>query len=271
MNPLRYFLVPLAAIAGLGFLLMTQYGNQWSGLVILPLIAGAAVLSLGPQVKWWYWQRRAPDLPAAYAPLLEQFGLYRKLDATEKREFRRRTFLLREATQFLGQAIEKIPPDVQTMVAASAATVSFGRKDMLFPEFDSVVFYKHNFPSPQFKQLHASELYVPDGTLLFNMPTFVRSVFEPHSFLQLGLYEFGRIYQIVYPGAAFPPIDWETIYGISRFGKEKILAYIGLEKVDQVAVGIVLYFTHSESFLQGYPTIYQGFSQALKQEKLALE
>lgn len=249
---------------------MTQYGNQWSGLVIIPLLIGAGVLSLGPQVKWWYWQRRAPDLSAAYAKLLEQFALYRRLSLDGKREFRRRTFLLREATQFMGQAIEKIPPDVQVMMAASAATVSFGRKDLLFPEFDSVVFYNHNFPSPQFEQLHASELYVPDGTLLFNMPTFVRSVFEPQSFLQLGLYEFGRVYQIVYPGAKFPDLDWEAIYAISGFKQEKLLEFIGLEKIDQTAIGIVLYFTHAESFLQRYSTTYHGFSQALKQEELSL-
>ena len=270
MNPLRYFLIPLAALSGIGALLMTQYGNQWSGLVIVPLLIGAGILSLGPQVKWWYWQRRAPDLPAAYARLLDQFAFYRRLSLEDKREFRRRTFLLREATQFLGQAIEKIPPDVQTMMAASAATITFGRKDMLLPEFDSVVFYNHNFPSPQFEQLHASELYVPDGTLLFNMPTFVRSVIEPHSFLQLGMYEFGRVYQIVYPGADFPMVDWEIIQAISDFRQEKIVQYIGVEKIDRIAVAIVLYFTHSDVFLKRYPAIYQGFTQALKQAKTVL-
>ncbi|MEM9836494.1 MAG: zinc-dependent peptidase [Bacteroidota bacterium] len=267
MNPLRYFLIPLAALAGIGYLLTAQYGNQWSGLIVLPLIIGAGVLSLGPQVKWWYWQRRAPDLSTREAPILEQFSLYQSLSLEDKREFRRRAFLFREAIQFIGKAIEKVPSDVQLMVAASAASVSFGRKDMLFPDFETVVFYNHNFPTPQHKAFHASELYIPEGTLLFNMPTFVRSVFEPHHFLHLGYYEYGRVYQQVYPGAVFPKMSWAEIEQISGFSQPKLEEFIGLSSLDRSAIGLVLYFTHAKRFQQLLPAVFAAYTATLKFKK----
>ncbi len=203
MNPLRYFLIPLGALVVLGLILTDEGTDGWVWLIVAPIILMAGVVSLGPQIKWWYWMRNAPDLPTAMAPVLERFSLYHSLDIEGKREFRRRAFLWRERINFQAQGVDKIPEDVQLMVAASATTLSFYRKDFLLGGFDSIVFYPHRFPSPQYEVLHASELYVPDGTMIFTIPYFVRSVFEPKNFLQLGLYEFSRAYQLVYPGQEF--------------------------------------------------------------------
>ncbi|NJO87435.1 MAG: hypothetical protein HC821_05600 [Lewinella sp.] len=94
-----------------------QYGEQWTWVLIPPALAIAGVLSLGPQIKWWYWQRRPPDLPLSLAPLLHKFTFYTSLDLAEKREFRRRTFLIQEKTQFLPQGMDKVPDDVAVMLA----------------------------------------------------------------------------------------------------------------------------------------------------------
>lgn len=271
MNPLQYILVPLGALAGLGFLLVGQYGEQWVWLIAVPVVLMAGTLSVGPQLKWWYWQRYAPDLPTSAAPLLRFSSFYHRLDTTEQREFRRRAFLWREAMTFVGKAIEKIPDDVQLMVAMAAASVSFYRADFLLDDFKTIVLYQHDFPTPQNKELHASELYVPDGALIFNMPTLVRSTVEPQAFLSTALYEFGHAYREVYPDVTFPTLDWQQIQSISGFRREAILEYLGWEEVDPAAVGLVLYFTHTQSFIEQFPDIYSAYSKALNPSEIAME
>ncbi|MEL6141268.1 MAG: hypothetical protein AAFU67_06590 [Bacteroidota bacterium] len=264
MNPLRYFLVPLAAMAGLALLATQQLGEEWAWTIIPPVLAIAAVLGLGPQIKLWYWKRWPPDLATEYAPLLDRFAFYLGLDLAGKREFRRRAFLLRETINFRGQGIESIPEDVQVMVAASAACVSYGRKDFKFGDVETIVFYPHIFPSPAHQVLHASELFIPDGVIIYTLPFLARSVIEPQSYLQLGIYEFARAYQLLYPGAAIPELRWEQIQQISSFKEEKIKEFIGLPVIDQAAIGVVLYFTHATSFQRLAAREFKMIGQALK-------
>ncbi|PHI18337.1 hypothetical protein CEQ90_18335 [Lewinellaceae bacterium SD302] len=269
MSPLKYFLIPLGALAVIAFLVAVQYGSQFAWLVVIPLVMMAGVLTLKPQISWWYWTKMSPpDLSTDFAPILDRFDLYRSLDSAGKREFRRRTFLLRESTQYIAQGSDKVPKDLEVMIAASAATVSFYRKDFAFPEFDTVVFYPHQFPSPQHEQLHASELYPPDGTFIFTANFFVRSVMEPKSYLQLGIYEFAKAYQLVYPGRRLPQMEWEAIRKISKFTKEKLTEFIGLPEPDRSAIGLTLYFTHAESFQRAYPDQYTAFANAIRPEPL---
>lgn len=265
MSPIKYFLIPFGALAVIAFLFAVNYGSGYAWLVVIPLVLIAGVLSLKPQIEWWYWNKvGAPDLPTDYAPIMERFDLYKKLDLEGKREFRRRTFLLKESMQYIAQGPDKVPADIQYMLAASAATVSFYRKDFAFPEFDTAVFYPHQFPSPKHDKLHASELYAPDGTFIFTLNFFARSVIEPRQYLQLGIYEFAKAYQLVYPGRRLPAISWEQIEAISRFKQAKLEEFVGLEDLDLPAIGICLYFTHAETFRSLYPEDFKAYDRALR-------
>lgn len=265
MSPMKYFLIPLGALGVIAFLIALQFGTDYAWLVVIPLVLIGAVFSLKPQINWWYWTKVSPpDLSTNFAPVLERFALYRSLDLEGKREFRRRVFLLRESTQFIGQGVEKVPEGLEVMFAASAATVSFYRKDFAFPELDTAVFYPHLFPSPQHEQLHASEFYAPDGTFILTVNYFVRSVMEPQQYLQLGIYEFAKAYQLVYPGRRLPKLEWESIEKISKFTREKLEEFIGLTDLDVSAIGLTLYFTHPASFERLYPEEFTAFAAAVR-------
>jgi len=264
MNPLRYFLVPLLACAGLALLATLQLGEEWAWTIIPPVMGVAAIFSLAPQIKLWYWERWPPDLATEYAPLLDRFEFYLRLDLAGKREFRRRAFLLREKLNFRGQGVETIPEDVQVMVAASATCITYGRKEYTFGDVETVVFYPHIFPSPAHQILHASELFAPDGVIIYTLPFLARSVIEPNAYLQLGMYEFARAYQLVYPGATFPVLSWDQIQQISGFREDKIKEFIGLPDIDRGAIGVVLYFTHAPSFQRQAAREFKMISQALK-------
>jgi hypothetical protein len=225
--------------------------------MIIPFVAIGAAYALGPQLRWRYWQTHAPDLPVEFAPLLERFDLYRSLGLEGKREFRRRTFLLKERFHFRGEAIEELPPDVIIMAAASAATVGFHREDFLLGDYETVIFYRHYFPTPVHEVLHCSELHPEDGAIIWTLTVFLRSCIEPKKYLHLGLYEYGRALMNLEPDLRAKldvlALGYPAITKLTAFPEEKLKEYIGLPELDLTAITLVLYFTHRKEMaaLQG--------------------
>ena len=234
-------------------LTLSTEGEPYSALIILPAIAAAGAYTLSPQIMWWWWQRNAPDLPTDLAPLLQRFDLYRKLNPDEKREFRRRTFLIKEATYLHGQAIDELPEDVRIMVAASAASVTFYRSEFLLEHFDTIIFYRHYFPTPVHEVLHSSELHTEDGAIIWTLNVFLRSVIEPQKYLHLGLYEYGRALfstdPELYKALNDTSLTFAEVERISQFTEVKLKEFIGLAELDLAAITQVLYFTHSAIFV----------------------
>lgn len=234
-------------------------------LIVLPLLAAAGVYTLSPQIRWWHWMRNPPDLPTDLAPLLERFDLYRRLGLEGKREFRRRTFMLKEGTDIQGKAIEQFPEDVKIMVAASAATISYHRENFLIGDFENIIFYRHFFPSPEHEVLHSSELYEADGAIIWTLNVFLKSVVEPKKYLQLGLYEYARALYTVEErlrNTLMPhALDYPAIEKVSGFSKEKLHEFVGLKDLDLVAITHVLFFTHLEQLTALYPATAAVFDR----------
>lgn len=254
MEPVRAAYLACLCLFVSGLVLRFTSDTPADLLIILPLVAAAGVYTLAPQIRWWHWLRNPPDLPIDLAPLLERFDLYRRLDLAGKREFRRRTFMLREGTHIHGQAIEHFPEDVKVMVAACAATVSFHRDDFLIGDYENVIFYRHYFPSPAHEVLHSSELHVADGAIIWTLNVFLQSVVEPHKYLQLGIYEYARALYTVEAGledaVAAVALDYAGVERISGFSEDKLKEFIGLPDLNRTAVTHVLYFTHRERMQQ---------------------
>jgi hypothetical protein len=250
LNPVRASYLACACLFILGLILTLTTQQTHSALIILPLVVAAGIYTLSPQIMWWHWQRNPPDLPTGLAPLLERFDLYRRLDLEGKREFRRRTFLLKEATNLQGQAIEDIPADIYIMVAASAATVGFHRPEFLLDGYENVIFYRHYFPSPVHEVLHCSELHTEDKAIIWTLNVFLRSCIEPRKFLQLGLYEYGRALLSLEPDLRTriekASLTYAQIEQLSGFSEEKLKEFIGLEELDMAGLTMVLYFSHRE-------------------------
>jgi hypothetical protein len=257
MDPVRAIYLSGSCVILIGIILTIQAGEPYSWLFILPAIAIAGAYSLSPQIRWWYWQRHAPDLPTGLAPLLERFALYGRLDLAGKREFRRRAFLIRENLEFTGMAIEQIPEDVRLMVSASAATVTFYRQDFLIPGFENVIFYKHLFPTPVHERLHSSELYPDDGVVIYTLNYLIRSVIESDKYLHLGIYEFTRALFYTEPGlrTLLEPhqLNYAEIKRLADFSESALQQFIGLEELDRTAITVTLFHTHRERFARLFP------------------
>lgn len=267
VNPVRAAYLSFSCLIALGLILTWTTGETHSALIIFPMIAAAGVYTLAPQIMWWHWKRSPPDLPTELAPLLDRFDLYHRLDLAGKREFRRRTFLLREATHFHGQAIEEIPPDIKVMAAASAATVGFHRPEFLLGDFETIVLYRHYFPTPDHEVLHCSELHEPDGAIIWTLNVFLRSCIEPRKYLHLGLYEYGRAMLLLEPELRATldklALDYTQVEKLSGFGEAALKEYIGLEELDLTAISLVLFFTHTEEMKVLQPEAFAGFEKGL--------
>ncbi len=262
MDPLRAIYLAAACLILLGVVLSWQTDEVYTWLMLLPAVAAAGAYAIAPQLRWAYWKKNPPDLPTGVAPLLDRFPLYRALGLGGKREFRRRTFLIRENTEFTGLAIEKIPADIKLMVAASAATVTFYREEFLIPGFENVVFYKHLFPTPAHERLHASELYPEDGVAIYTLNYLIRSVVEPDKYLQLGIYEYARALFYTAPtvreALVAHTLTYEEVHQLTGFSEAALKGFIGLDELDRTAITVTLFHSHAPAFATRYPEQLAG-------------
>ena len=266
MDPVRAIYLAALCLILLGAVLTWQSGDVQSGLFLVAALMAASAYSLAPQLRWWYWKKNPPDLSTDMAPLLDRFPLYRALDLEGKRDFRRRAYLIREATESTGMAIESIPADVRLMAAASAATITFYREEFLIPGFENLIFYPHQFPTPEHDVLHASELYAKDGVIIWTMTYFVRSVVEPDKYLQLGFYEYARALFATDPAAADAAarytLSFEEVHRLTDFSQEALQTFVGLEELDLPAITLAVFHSHAARFQALFPDRFAGILEA---------
>lgn len=265
----RYLYIPFVIGASACLMVGVSVNEYWAPWAA-PFMVGAVVIYiLSPQIDWWWYQRHPLDLPKGLRHFINtQLPFYQDLPPVEKARFRNRMAMYMEATEFMGQGIEDVPIDLKAVVAASAVQVTFGHEDYLLPPFEHVVVYPHPFPSPQFPdQWHASEFYEADGVIMFSAEQLMPGFMQPQRFLNIGLYEYTRVFKHRHPEVVFPPIGeahWPALEKISGFPKDKTIMYIGLREIDLVALAAVYFFGFGGRFREVLPGEYAGFVGALK-------
>ncbi|PSR15441.1 MAG: hypothetical protein DA408_08705 [Bacteroidetes bacterium] len=253
--------VPFIILFLLGIYLTYEVSSSWSFLIIIGMVALVAGFILAPQINWWWWERFPPDIPPELQKLLtDRHPFYRNLSATEQREFRRRVFLFNQGNNFMPQGMEDVPPDAQLMIAVAPVTLTFREPVFLFDNFENIVLYPHDFPSPQFpEQFHASEIYEPDGVVMFCFKHVASGFLQPGQYLNPAWYEYARIFRINYPGYDYGDwsgVSWTDLEAISQFPHAALQRWIGLPELDLTAMGIAHYFLFPTNFQRQLPEIY---------------
>ena len=253
--------IPFFLLLGLGVYLTINVSESWAPLMIVSLVIIVAGFVLAPQINWWWWQRFPPDLPEEMAQLLEQrLPFYQQLTEADKREFRRRIFLFNYGHNFMPQVLEKMPLDGQVMIASAPVTMTFKQEDFLFPKFENIIVYPHPFPSPQYETtFHTSEIYEPDGVIMFCLEHVLRGYVDPRQFLNPAWYEYAKVYAITNPQALlgdWESVDWGQLEQVSGFSYEAIERWIGLPDLDKQAMGIAYFFLFPNRFQQLLPELF---------------
>lgn len=254
------------------FLYMTWEVDTDYAVYIIPFgISAAVIYVLSPQIDWWWYQRRPPELPPRLRQMINtQLPFYQNLDAAAKTRFRNRMALYMEAKEFMPKGMENVPPDVKGVIAASAVQLTFGFEDYLLGKFEYIIVYPHPFPSPQYPEIwHASEIFEEDGVIMFSVEHLMASFVQPRRFFHIGFYEFARVFRRCYPEIAFPSFDensWVKLEQISGFSKAALEKWIGLENPDPAAVAVAHFFVFPEKFQAAMPVEYGQLAGILKQQ-----
>ncbi len=266
--PARILAVPIVFFLAVALYLAFGVDGRYSMWIVPPLILLASIWVLSPQINWWWYQRYPPDVAAPIRQFLFQYPFYQRLPEGEKKRFRSRMALFVMGNEFIPQMMKDVPEDVKAIVAANAVTLTMGMEKFLFPKFENIIINPKPLPTLQYpEKYHASEIYEPDGVVLFSAEQLVRGFLESTRYFNIGLYEYAKVFRISNPVQFYPAFDensWDAFERISGFSKEWIEQWINLPDIDPVAVSIVHFFTFPEEFLKELPEVYKMYRSIFK-------
>jgi Glucose-regulated metallo-peptidase M90 len=262
------------ALSSLFFLYMAWMVDQAYSVYIIPfLLVSALIFVFQPQINWWWYSKRPPQLPAPFLQILERCSpFYQKLQPEQRKTFQDRVALFRMATDWSPQGFpeDELPPDIALALSAQAVTLSFGRSKYLIPKFEKVIIYPRPFPSPEHPFEHASELYVPDGCLLFSGEQVMRAFLQPQQWYNVGLHEYAKVFALENPTEPWPQLTdsaWEALERVSKMPRTHVESVIGLENVDALPVAIHHFFIFAEAFSREMPQEAHTFAEIFWKKK----
>ena len=253
-------LAPFALLTLLSFYVAWQVDSDYSYWVIPFLLITALIYILKPEINWWWYRRRPPQLNPDLSRMLERFSRpYQRLNAAQQQLFRERVALFCIATDWtpIAWPDETVPQDVQTALAAQAIAVTLGQENFVFEPFEKVIVYPGPFPTQVHPMAHASELYEPDGCLLFSAEQVMMAFTQPDQWFNVALYEYARAFVLLHPTEPWPNFsgdqNWLRLEQASAMPRTHIESVIGLPDADPLAVAIHHYINFRERFTEHLP------------------
>lgn len=267
----NYLAAPFVLLALVFLYLAWEVDSDYAVWIAPFVVMAALVYIFAPQINWWWYSRRPPKLNPGLVALLERFsGFYQRLGVADKQRFRDRVALFCMGTDWEPMAFEgeTVPNDVQMALAAQAVTLTFNKPQFLFDKFEKVIVYPRPFPTPEYPFEHASELYEPDGCLLFSAEQVMLAFTEPAKWYNVGLHEYAKAFVLTYPGEPYPAFDaediWEKLQTISQMPRTHVESVIGTAGVETLPVAIHHFFTFPGQFKATFPQEAQTLTSIFK-------
>lgn len=256
-------------LLSLVFLYMAwEVDSDYAVWMIPTVVIAAFIYSFAPQINWWWYRRRPPELEPGLTKLLERFSrFYQALSPENRRKFRTRVAMFRMGTDWEALAFEdeSVPPDVQLALASTAVMLTFPLEQFLLPKFEKVIVYPRPFPTPEHPYDHASELFAPDGCLLFSAEQVVQAFAEPSLWYNVALHEYARAYVISYPEKPYPAFTgddvWEKLEAASGMPRGHVESVIGIKGAEPLPVAIHHHFTFPDRFREIFPQESADFNR----------
>ena len=266
--PSRILSIPFVIAAIVLLFINFETDGQYAVYLIPVIFVLAGIYILSPQINWWWYQRHPPDVAGKIRELFFKYPFYQRLPEGEKKRFRNRVALFIMGNNFMMPGIETIPEDIKAIAAANAVTLTLGQENFLFPKFENVILHPKPMPTLQYpEKYHTSEIYEPDGVVLFSIKQLVRSFVESKQYFNIGLYEYAKVFVLVHQEYNYPIFNetsWEALERISGFSKEWIEQWINLPDIDPMAVSIAHFFTFPEEFMEELPSEYEAYRKIFK-------
>lgn len=263
----------LLILLALGFIVY-QGGDSillaWS---IIPLSIVMLIYLFSPNLNYWWISRNPIELEPNIKNMLSKTNpVYPHMGEEAKRDFDNKLTLHVEAREFIGKGMEEdnrdVPIDVRHMIAQVPVSMTLGRKDRPFKNFERVVLYKHPFPSPRFKFLHTAETEVEDGVIILSFEHVERALMNKDAYYNVAWHAYAEAFVKARPKENYPDIPsdiWRQIEQISPLNEKQITATLGYKAIDALPVLINLYFNYPSRFSEVLPEINIALESIFKQ------
>lgn len=264
-------MIPLV-VGGMLFLYLGWKFDGKYAIWMTPFLVGLAVVYfLQSEINWSRYTRKPDDLPPTLSAILARYSpYYRRLNEEERLHFRQRVGLFSMGTDWMAQGFpdDRLPQDVELAIAAQAVSLTLHRRDFLFEKFEKVIVFPGPFPSEQHPGAHASELYEPDGCLLFSAEQTMMAFAEPERWFNVALYEYARAFALSWPAESLPDFEGREaqLERISGMPMGAIEAIVGLRHPDLRAVGICHYIVFEERFREALPELADALDRVFKKQ-----
>lgn len=256
----NYLAAPFVFLSIFSLYLAWKVDTDYAVWMIPSVVIATLLYVFAPQLNWWWYNRNPPELEPGLSRLLERFsGFYKRLSVKDKQKFRSRIMLIRMGIDWEPMAFEgeAVPPDVQFVLAHQAAMLTLNREKFLFDKFEKVIVYPRPFSTPEHPYDHASELYEPDGCLLFSAEQAMLAFTEPASWYNVALHEYARAYVLTYPDLPYPTLAGDDIWGklqlASGMPQGHAESVVGIKGSEPLPVAIHHYFIFPERFREVLP------------------
>jgi hypothetical protein len=268
--PARILSLPFVVIALLFLYLAWELDSNFALYIIPAVLALAVIYVFSPQINWYWYKRRPPELAPPLRDMLQKsMPFYQQLSPQQKERFRQRVALYGHAREFMPQGFDSVPEDVKAVVATCAVWVTFNEEDFLLDPFERIVLYAHPFPSPQYPEhFHASEIFEEDGVALFAIDRLMAGFLQPHRYYHIGLHEYCKIFQYVHADRDWPDLSaeiWDKLEEISGFSHEAIVDWMRLPApaISARAVSLCHFLVFPARFQAALPELHARYAQLL--------
>ena len=267
--PSKILAIPFVIVLLAGLYLTWQVSSSYAIYFLpAPMVLLAVIYVFSPQIDWWWYVRNPPDLPGTVRQMFFQYPFYQRLPEGEKKRFRNRVAMFAMGNEFIPQAMEDVPDDLKYMISACAVTLTFGEEDFLFKKFENIIVAPRPFPTPQYpKHFHASEVYEPDGAVLFSAEQLALGFMQSKRCYNIGLHEYANVFIRSNPQIDFPKLDestWAALERISSFSKDWIDQWINRPDVEVLPVSIAHFFTFPEAFRRELPEVFERYREIFR-------
>jgi hypothetical protein len=261
--------LPLVFVMAIGAFMAFKYGSQYAPVMIPPAVLMGLTFVLSPQIDWWWYQKHPPQIAPPLRKFIETHSNFFKTLKTEsaQQRFRERAVLTKLSLDFKTPTEDDDPvtEDLKLVIATTAATLTFQWDDYLWKKFENVVVFNGAFISPQYPHhQHASELFEPDGVVLFSAPHLMKGFMNPQQYYDVCMHEWARALALSYPHLPWPADDtqrWLDLERISGFPAPAIAQWINRPNLELLPATIVTFFHFNERFQQQLPDLHAQLTQ----------
>ncbi|MCB9257100.1 MAG: zinc-dependent peptidase [Chitinophagales bacterium] len=210
--------------------------------------------------------------------LSKYFPYYLALDTGLKKSFILRVEVFLEIKQFIPRHMNG-NADINILIAASAAQLSFGLKNFEILHFDKILIYPDSYFSSIREQYHQGEVNVKMKLIILSVKSFLLGIQDANDGINLGLHEFAHALNI----DAF--ITRRSLF-FTKFYKEwQFFAELEMEKInagqsnflrkyastnlqEMFAVCTENFFERPAQFKEAMPELYQSMVMVYRQNPL---